>query len=282
MKFSEEKAREIGDALSVDWGKIDINEFVTGLEVECEHKDVTGGDLMLTGKIALAHLKEVPDYYTKLRAHVELDKAVVLYELKKEWEIIKEKPHKEPHEMTVQEFHDSRQRGPFKLDWMEAHFAHMGAVRDAYKAGKTIHPDNFKEYPDLAKAVEPWQRTKKDYMDYDFVGGVLGARNDKMCKDVREHDHRIHVKRALAEGKKVPSEVLVDYPDLVKGKLQAKPGYKLVQTVLVEGGKSYNQHRWIPEAEPVPEGYTVLENPENIDWQSSNTKWFGNEPGAGK
>ena len=28
--------------------------------------NVTGDDLILTGKIAWAHLKEVPDYYTRL------------------------------------------------------------------------------------------------------------------------------------------------------------------------------------------------------------------------
>jgi hypothetical protein len=36
-----------------------------------EHQDLTGGDLMKTAKIAAAHLKEVPDYYTKLKKYVE-------------------------------------------------------------------------------------------------------------------------------------------------------------------------------------------------------------------
>ncbi len=31
-----------------------------------EHRDVTRGSLTITGKIALAHLKELPDYYTRL------------------------------------------------------------------------------------------------------------------------------------------------------------------------------------------------------------------------
>ena len=38
-----------------------------GLEVELEHKNVTGGDLELTGMIALAHLEEMSDYYTRLK-----------------------------------------------------------------------------------------------------------------------------------------------------------------------------------------------------------------------
>jgi len=217
MKFAEDKAREIGDALSVDWSKIDISEFAKGLEVELEHKDVTGGDLMLTGKIALAHLKEVPDYYTKLKAHVELNKAVAMYELKKA--VRAEIPHKEPYEMNVQEFHDSRQEGPFQLDWMETHFLHRDCVKDAIAQGKLaqIHPDNRKEYPELFKASN----------------------------------------------------------DLVKGKLEIPKGYRLAQITLHEGGVPYKQHRLITENEPVPEGWTVIEHPEDIEWPSTKTKWFG-------
>ena len=43
--------------------KGDLREFVMGLNVELEHKDVTQGDLELTAKIVLAHLKERKDYY---------------------------------------------------------------------------------------------------------------------------------------------------------------------------------------------------------------------------
>jgi hypothetical protein len=44
-----------------------------GMEVELEHglhdpeTNVTGNDPLLTGKIAWAHLKEFPDYYTRLK-----------------------------------------------------------------------------------------------------------------------------------------------------------------------------------------------------------------------
>lgn len=36
------------------------------MDVELEHADVTGGDPVMTGKIALAHLREDPQYYDKL------------------------------------------------------------------------------------------------------------------------------------------------------------------------------------------------------------------------
>ena len=71
-KFGPEEAKEIGDHIEVDWSRIPIDEFRMGLSVELEHgahdpeTDVTKDDLLVTGKIALAHLKEFPDYYTRL------------------------------------------------------------------------------------------------------------------------------------------------------------------------------------------------------------------------
>lgn len=70
--FSEEKAREIGEKLGIDWSRWDIEQFRRGMDVELEHgtenmhTNVTGDDPVLTGKIALAHLNEFPDYYTRL------------------------------------------------------------------------------------------------------------------------------------------------------------------------------------------------------------------------
>jgi hypothetical protein len=58
--------------LGINWNDVDIEEFRMGLMVELEHglrdpeTNVTGDDEILTGKIALAHLKEFPDYYTRL------------------------------------------------------------------------------------------------------------------------------------------------------------------------------------------------------------------------
>ena len=71
-KFSTEEARLIGTQLKIDWSQIDLEQFRKGLEVEHEHgaidseTNVTGDDLLLTGKIAWAHLKEIRDYYTRL------------------------------------------------------------------------------------------------------------------------------------------------------------------------------------------------------------------------
>jgi hypothetical protein len=70
--FTFETARSIGEQLGIDWTQVDLEQFRRGLEVELEHgaidpeTNVTGDDLMLTGKIAWAHLKEIRDYYRRL------------------------------------------------------------------------------------------------------------------------------------------------------------------------------------------------------------------------
>ena len=70
--FTTEEAKVIGDKLDIDWSKFDVEQFRMGLEVESEHgthdseTNITNDDLNITGKIAWAHLKEIPDYYTRL------------------------------------------------------------------------------------------------------------------------------------------------------------------------------------------------------------------------
>ncbi len=75
-RFTLEEARTLGETIGIDWATspFDVEELRTGLEVELEHgahdpqTDVTGDDPILTAKIAWAHLKELPDYYTRLTA----------------------------------------------------------------------------------------------------------------------------------------------------------------------------------------------------------------------
>ena len=72
--FTLERARDLGAMIGIDWATspFDPEQFRMGLEVELEHgahdpeTDVTGDDPVLTAKIAWAHLKELPDYYTRL------------------------------------------------------------------------------------------------------------------------------------------------------------------------------------------------------------------------
>ena len=70
--FTSEEAKQIGEALGIDWSKFDVEQYRMGLDVELEHglvahhTNVTNDDPMVTGKIALAHLNEFSDYYTRL------------------------------------------------------------------------------------------------------------------------------------------------------------------------------------------------------------------------
>ncbi len=80
-RTSSEEARRVGDAIGVDWSRFDLEQFRAGMDVEYEHgshdpqTDVTGDDPIVTGKIALAHMKEFPDYYVRLERMEEQAKA---------------------------------------------------------------------------------------------------------------------------------------------------------------------------------------------------------------
>jgi hypothetical protein len=71
-KLNSKDAKKIGDDLGINWNEVDLNEFTKGVNIEFEHgtkypeTNVTKDDKKLTGKIAWAHLKEFPDYFTRL------------------------------------------------------------------------------------------------------------------------------------------------------------------------------------------------------------------------
>jgi hypothetical protein len=71
--FSAEEAKNTGESLGINWSKFNVEQFRMGMDVELEHgsrdphTNVTGDDSVMTGKIALAHLNEIPDYYTRLK-----------------------------------------------------------------------------------------------------------------------------------------------------------------------------------------------------------------------
>ena len=74
LPLGADAAHDIGSRLGIDWTAVDLEQFRRGLEVELEHgasdpeTNVTDDDIVMTGKIAWAHLKEFPDYYTRLSA----------------------------------------------------------------------------------------------------------------------------------------------------------------------------------------------------------------------
>ena len=73
--FTTQQAAAVAEEIGIDFATadFDLEQFKRGMEVELEHgrrdpaTDVTGDNPLVTGKIAWAHLKELPDYYERLQ-----------------------------------------------------------------------------------------------------------------------------------------------------------------------------------------------------------------------
>jgi hypothetical protein len=83
-RFTNYEAQHVGEEIGIDWNNapFDVEQFRMGMNVELEHgldspnTNVTDDDPVVTGKIALAHLKEFSDYYTRLdRMETEAEQA---------------------------------------------------------------------------------------------------------------------------------------------------------------------------------------------------------------
>ena len=72
-EFRLKEAKIIGLKLGIKWSKFDVDQFRRGLNVELEHgkihkaTNISNDEPLVTGKIALAHLNEFPDYYDRLK-----------------------------------------------------------------------------------------------------------------------------------------------------------------------------------------------------------------------
>ncbi len=84
MRFTKAQALVVYNKLKakydkVPWERIPFSEFAIGINVELEHgkkfarygTNITNDDPLMTGKIALIHIIEVRDYYTKLKRYVD-------------------------------------------------------------------------------------------------------------------------------------------------------------------------------------------------------------------
>jgi Protein of unknown function (DUF5661) len=73
-EVTAEEARRVAEKIGIDWASapFDVEQFRIGMNVELEHglhdplTNVGDDDPQVTAKIALAHLNEFPDYYTRL------------------------------------------------------------------------------------------------------------------------------------------------------------------------------------------------------------------------
>lgn len=84
-EFTAEETRRIGEEIGIDWAsaRFDVDQLRIGMNVELEHglhdpnTNVSDDNPHVTAKIALAHLNEFPDYYTRLERMEE--------EAKRDW-----------------------------------------------------------------------------------------------------------------------------------------------------------------------------------------------------
>ncbi len=85
-EFTAEEAHRFGEEIGIDWARapFDVDQFRIGMNVELEHglhdphTNVSDDNPHITAKIALAHLNEFPDYYTRLERMEE--------EARRDWE----------------------------------------------------------------------------------------------------------------------------------------------------------------------------------------------------
>ena len=78
-QISLEEARRVGEALHIDWGQVNLEEFHQGLMGH--HKEAIDTEtglmyqgVLLTAKVVLEHVQEFPDYYSRLaKLEAEVD-----------------------------------------------------------------------------------------------------------------------------------------------------------------------------------------------------------------
>ena len=70
--YSPEEAETIAESLGIHLDELGLEQFRLGLEIEREHgssdptTDVTHDDPLVAGRIVLAHLRKISNYYTQL------------------------------------------------------------------------------------------------------------------------------------------------------------------------------------------------------------------------
>lgn len=105
--FGMRDALEFIKMYGLQWHALpfNINELIDGLNVELEHglinpkTNITNNDLLMTGKIAMAHLLEDPEYYTKLK--VMEGGAEVNYQKDREKNFLASKPYPQTYPNVI-------------------------------------------------------------------------------------------------------------------------------------------------------------------------------------
>lgn len=122
--YTAEEAAAVGEALGIDWTAFDVDQYRRGMDVELEHgsrdaeTNVTEDDPMVTGKIALAHLKEFPDYYDRLE---EMEEEAEAYHATTSF------PTDAPAATPAKDEHEETQGGTGMSDYLQREDAPISA-----------------------------------------------------------------------------------------------------------------------------------------------------------
>ena len=169
MKMTVELAKRIGDKLNVNWNAISPDTLAKGAKVELEHEDLfpdqgkmTMRNYVMACKIAIAHLKERPDYYIEL---ADMEKSPIRGK-KPEEPIIKQE-YKNVIESLVEEVLNEMHYPPKSLDYnkLKNVDGFWGwSIKDASRAsGLNEIPLPFKRVADvilwLNMAAQQWEQT---------------------------------------------------------------------------------------------------------------------------
>ena len=244
---------------------VDMCQFRMGMKVEREHTDVVANDpdgaMKSIARIVLAHLKEDPQYYTKLTriekslqrdfhleggqgsahkgAHKRAGKAgapvaVPRQKTSKQAPTAERKPEDpdniRPHEMTHKEFKDAHDKVRLSIvDYSSDFRDNIKALQDAgwavYRNLNNINRYYAEGYE--GKAVMPHVG-----LSCPRLKGNVGKREIKSFPKGRQMtgnlpdapSHRFYVMQAVEQHRYVSPEVLAEYPDIAeayKGMLKA-------------------------------------------------------------
>jgi len=67
MEITSEEVIKIGNSIGIDWNTIDKNELVEGAISEAKEHPKVVTDTAKAVQVALDHLQEIPNYYSKLK-----------------------------------------------------------------------------------------------------------------------------------------------------------------------------------------------------------------------
>lgn len=184
-EYAVKLIESLAKKLEVDISGFDMNEMLMGMAVELEHgsidekTNVTDDNPEQTFKIMIAHLKEVKDYYTKLKKYVEPDSKEVP---------VDDKEGKEDEKLEDTEAEEKEELN----EGMSTRFKELCGIKEN-ESKKQLKNESFQEKKQLLKE----QVSEEDFKIEEFENDGTGSEKDN--KDLYKIEKL--KKQTLNEGK---------------------------------------------------------------------------------